>query len=459
MGKSIHQVQKKILMILNRSIHHLTTQNKKRDFLNILAFTFLSIVFMSLVMTQLMDAMNVLIFSSLIVWFFTRNLSISKDQIVNLKKWYLVVFLGFFLLGLLPLVFLESSIDVWSQQFNKRIASLIAVVGFGFILIRLQPSESTLWKSVLAIALGIFVVSLLEYIEVGNKVLDSNYRFGGLYASGPLMFGVFTTLYLSLFFGGLFWSLKKNFFFLSFLFGLAILISLIASILTGTRGGWLGLPEIFIGWSIIFYLGFFKKKDQKPKFLIGFLSLFLSLVIFLSFLMGAGITDRFSLAIDNIVSYKNGNPNTSIGLRLLAYKAALMSITESPFTGVGPSAISKELEASTRKILDEDFNIKSKGFSSWDVHNQYLQEAYSRGLFGLAALLGLQLYLFVFFIRHASIQNIWASTGLIFMFSSSINMMSYSWLRFHDGLFFYFVITTLLVYGTLISDKESVNCE
>jgi hypothetical protein len=53
-----------------------------------------------------------------------------------------------------------------------------------------------------------------------------------------------------------------------------------------------------------------------------------------------------------------------------------------------------------------------------------------------------------------SVNNIWAAGGFIFIIASSLNMMTYSWLRFDNGIYFYFMMITLFIYGSEMFNQK-----
>ncbi len=415
----------------------------------LLALLSMSFIFFSLVATQLVNTMNLLIFFMVVsLWLGSTKLHITSE----VKKWSLIVIFVFCLLGLVPLIFHDASLEVWKNAFDKQVAVAVAVVCLSIILLKLKPNDFVLWIGILGSALGLILVVGLEFYTVGDLVLANYYRFGDLYGTSTLVFGMIANLLTAVFFGGVMWAVKHKQAKLALVFLLSVIFAIYSSLLTGTRGAWLGLPEILIGWGVFFYFAYLKSRQWQIK--LGVLSLLIIISIFLFNVLGDKVQHRVGLAIDDVQQYIKGNPETSIGLRLVMYEVAIKEVIEHPLAGVGPHNVGPALMDGTRQVFQERFGLSREGFDSWDVHNQYLQEAFSKGFLGVFSLVFVQLYLLWFFIKRSSTQNIWATTGLIFVIASSINLMSYSWLRFHDGLFFYFIILTLLLYGASRTQDE-----
>lgn len=416
--------------------------NLKPSFNRFSSFVFLFIIFTSLIGVKVIDTMNLLLLFILITFLAVREkVALTSDA----KNWLLMVLFGFSLLGLLPSFFHSLDLISFKSAFTLQFIPFYAAAGVMYLLIKLKPTERVLWLSSLGASLGILLVVILEYLLFGNDFFDSNFRLGEVYGRSTLIFGAFSSILIGVFFGGLFWAIANNKKTEAILFVAAVLVSLYASFMAGTRGGWLGLPEIFIGWSIYAYTSYINKLALKLK-LVVILVLF-SISIIIGYLVGDKINHRIDSAVSNVQHYLNGEPNTSIGLRFTLYEAGVYSFQEHPIIGIGAKNVANVMEDKTKQIFKERFGLDRPGFDSGDVHNQYLQEAVTKGIFGLVSLLSIQVFLLFFFYRRLSLQNIWAIAGFIFVIASFLNLMSYSWLRFHGGMFFYFIIATILVYG------------
>lgn len=403
----------------------------------------LAILMASWVFTSVLDTMNLLILFVLIAIFLGKG---SLKFTPSLRNWLVIVFLGFFVLGLFHLVFHPVGPSVWLPAIDERIAAVIASLGLVLLLLRTQPKEQVVWLSVVGAGIGLMLTFGLEWYRVGDVGLSADYRFGDVYGTSFLVFGVVSSLMTALFFAGFTWAIIHRRWGLSGLFLVFIVIALMGTFLSGTRGAWLGLPEILLGWALFGYFTFLKHKGLGVK--LAVLGAVVLVIVFLSAVVSEKIEFRAKAAVTDVEQYFVGNPNTSIGLRLVMYEAALNSIKEKPISGVGFYRVGPEIINRTQEVFKERFRLDMSGFDSWDVHNQYLQEAMARGIPGLIGLLWIQVFALVYFIRSMHSRNIWAVAGTIFVIASAINMMSYSWLRFHDGMFFYFMILTLFIYGS-----------
>ncbi|MBD3842926.1 MAG: O-antigen ligase family protein, partial [Campylobacterales bacterium] len=109
------------------------------------------------------------------------------------------------------------------------------------------------------------------------------------------------------------------------------------------------------------------------------------------------------LAYSDIKKYMHGNPETSLGNRLVMYEAAINSIKEHPFWGVGPSAFKDEELKQTEKVLKNRFHTDDHGFSYGQIHNQFLMFAMEGGILRAGSLVGL--FVFLFYIISLEVKS------------------------------------------------------
>ena len=99
------------------------------------------------------------------------------------------------------------------------------------------------------------------------------------------------------------------------------------SFLSGSRGGWIGLPFVFFFLYRV-YRSFFSTKVK----VIG-LIITCFLVITAFNLPQLGIEYRVHQAFNELISYEAGNVNSSIGARLEMWKGTAILISEKPLMG------------------------------------------------------------------------------------------------------------------------------
>ncbi|MEX3957108.1 O-antigen ligase family protein [Trinickia sp. EG282A] len=158
-----------------------------------------------------------------------------------------------------------------------------------------------------------------------------------------------------------------------------LLAGLYASALTGTRGGWLAIPAI----ALIVYLR--KKKSAGRRVLIP-LAVFAAIVVVGA--SSAAVRDRVLLVWSDLVQYTHGYKDTSTGVRLQLYEAALMLMREHLVFGVGPNGFADSMHAlaSAGRLTP-----LAAAFGRGETHNQMLFYAANYGLIG--GLAGIALHL------------------------------------------------------------------
>lgn len=168
--------------------------------------------------------------------------------------------------------------------------------------------------------------------------------------------------------------------------GLGFIAGLAASLDSGTRGGWLAIP-IFI--TIFFYF-----KMARISFRMIMASLISAiLVITIAYSVSTTFHERVdsvhqrvvSLA-NEVVTFKQGNRDSSVGIRWQLYKAAVDVFARHPLFGVGPEGFAMEMKPMTEAgKITPNAAYSGRG----EVHNDILSKAAGMGVFGLAAILAI----------------------------------------------------------------------
>ena len=150
-----------------------------------------------------------------------------------------------------------------------------------------------------------------------------------------------------------------------------------ASILSGSRGGWMALP-VFLLIFAYFRLGKLSLK------IMTILLLTLVMTGCLAYFANQTIQQRVDETINNLTEFSGGNRDTSTGIRLQLYRAAAEIIAQHPIFGVGPEGFKDEMDAMQQsgKITPLAAEL-GKG----EVHNELLSKTAGLGLPGLLAML------------------------------------------------------------------------
>ena len=146
---------------------------------------------------------------------------------------------------------------------------------------------------------------------------------------------------------------------------------------SGERGGWIEIPLL-----ILLLVISFNRKNVWLKVSVAIPVVIGS--IWLSYLMSHMIHSRIDLIFSDIYSYSHGNKDTSVGLRLQLYLAALHLFIENPFFGVGPGEFAHSMPSLTASGLLTPLGGVA-GLS--EVHNEILEKCAETGLFGFLSML------------------------------------------------------------------------
>ncbi|WP_304525563.1 O-antigen ligase [Halomonas sp. I5-271120] len=207
---------------------------------------------------------------------------------------------------------------------------------------------------------------------------------------------------------------------------------LLASLLSGTRGGWLAVPllalMLYVAWRQM-------PMKERPRPVARYLGCgALLLVVMLVAIPETGVSHRLVAAVADAQEYWQGEDRDgSVGLRLEMWRGGLQLFAERPWIGWGEGRLESERDALvTRHILHP-------GVSYYDqLHSDIIDTAARRGmlgLLGLALLYGVPLYLFSLRLGASSPGvRVLAMAGLMTPLAFIVFGLSQSMLRDVHGL-------------------------
>jgi O-antigen ligase len=299
-------------------------------------------------------------------------------------KLFTLIFILYFIIHVFLVLIHQDSI-----RYLDGPSRFIFVLPILFLLL-LQPIKieyfwfSAPLASTLAISIALYSKMFLDMERVETTYIS------------PLQFGHFSLLFAMINAAGIIWAKHQNrssFFITLFITG--VIFGLFASILSGSRGGWIGLPLLLL----MLYKTFSTELDKKH--LLLFFSATLTLIIIAYLIPQTNMQHRINLInYDLSEYYTNDNPNTSIGARLEMYKSGFMAFENSPIFGMGEKEFDNWLQI---QIKEDKIHPIVAEFNS--LHNQYVEELAKRGLIGLIALMSMMLYLLYFFYKKAKHTN------------------------------------------------------
>lgn len=242
------------------------------------------------------------------------------------------------------------------------------------------------------------------------------------------------------------YSYRQKRYFASLVALLGFSMGLLASIFSGTRGGWICIPVLF------FILLFLNRKNV--KFFIGVVCLGI-LIVGIS---GQSVYKKVKGRLDSI-NTELVRTNSSSGARLELWKDAFYTFKEKPFLGVG-------LKARTEfRILHKKSGLISlpDSFDESHAHNQFLEVLSVKGLVGFSALLALFLWpLWVFIKRLKSAKELRdkerrklecvCQLGICHILLVMGYCLTQAWLEHNSGITFYSVV--LVVFFAMSSKNK-----
>lgn len=237
-------------------------------------------------------------------------------------------------------------------------------------LLRFPPSGHFFWAGLAVGAMG------AGGIAIWQKLIEGAERASGHMAL--IEFGNISMLMGLLCFCGLAWATGQKHgrvWMLLLLSGFAM--GFLGSMLSGTRGGWIGLPFIFL-----FILK--AHADQVSRnTLLMVLGPLLVLPVLVYLIPATGVSHRVGLIFSDLWLYFDDNVrNTSLGLRLEMWKGALSMFAERPLAGWGTEGYQARMQA----YVNAGYVIPQVMMFD-HAHNEWLDIAAKRGVPGVLSLL------------------------------------------------------------------------
>lgn len=158
-----------------------------------------------------------------------------------------------------------------------------------------------------------------------------------------------------------------------------LIAGLAASVLTGSRGGWIAVPVVAV--LILYVRG--RGKSRRWKVLLP-----LAIVTMLAGIFGfsPAARDRVSDISSNLALYEHGQRDTSLGIRLQLYEAAVQIVTSHPVLGLGAHGFHDSMQSfADAGVLTPLAAQLGRG----ETHNQFFAYLTDYGIVGGLALLSI----------------------------------------------------------------------
>ncbi|MGD7473936.1 O-antigen ligase family protein, partial [Ralstonia pseudosolanacearum] len=160
-----------------------------------------------------------------------------------------------------------------------------------------------------------------------------------------------------------------------------LLAGLVASLLTGSRGGWVALPFILL----LVAVARGRDKPARWRVLVPAVAV---LGVAVLYAVSGTIHERIHMVWVDLAQYAQGQKDTSIGIRLQIYQAALMLIPKHPIFGLGPGGFADSLQA----LVDAGrMSATAAQLGRGEAHNQLLAYTANFGLVGGLSIVAIHL--------------------------------------------------------------------
>ena len=225
---------------------------------------------------------------------------------------------------------------------------------------------------------------------------------------------------------------------------LAFFAGVTASILSGSRGGWLALLLSFVP-----FYSYGREALGRRTLLIVIASI--ALLGTAVIVPQTGVLGRLTDVSRELTLYSNGNPDSSVGARLEMWKGAWAMFIEHPITGVGRANFHLGLN---RLIARGDINAAMHGY--YHAHNELLNALATQGLLGAAALIALYaapLRFFTRLLRMPGLHRPYALAGVMLVLSFIDFGLTQVMFAHHASSSFY-ALTVCILVGLCLQEQR-----
>ena len=300
---------------------------------------------------------------------------VPRQKLMQEDRLLVITFAIYFLL-MAMFVFLDG----WHTRELDRPSRFILVIPVLYVLLYRNGPRFVLWVGANLAAYGAFSVAIYE-----RFILNAE-RAG--WGEHPIMFGNISMMLGLLCAAGGFCFLAKKQYLLVGLSLIGFSAGVLASFLSGSRGGWIAVPLIIL-FMLLNSRDLLGKKALVSICVVGSLSV-LSIVSLPSLNVG----NRLMEAAQDIEEYVDGDHDSSIGKRFEMWEAAILMFESSPLTGVGAYG-SKDF----KQNLADNGVILQKTVKFDHAHNEYLNALSLTGIIGFLALMAAYLVPLRLFLR------------------------------------------------------------
>ena len=262
---------------------------------------------------------------------------------------------GYFLVSLLRLVYFKQGLHTLDGPFHL----LLGLSGIG-VIAHARPRIRAFWFGLCVGAIGAGALALAQRLLYGSDRVQGFTHHAITFGDLALALGVMALCAVS--------ELRKTR--LAFLPVAALLCGLAASVLSGSRGGWIAL--LLVAVPLLVY-----RRGIGARTIVAALGLTLVLCVGAYFVPATGIAHRLAEAASDVRLYVgHGDASTSVGARLELWKASWMMFAEHPWLGVGRDGFYDALQ----RLAQEGKLQQSPALTYSSSHNDVLNFLATGGL-------------------------------------------------------------------------------
>ncbi|MCP4488225.1 MAG: O-antigen ligase family protein [Gammaproteobacteria bacterium] len=378
-----------------------------------------------------------------------------------------VVLLIMLVISLIYLIINRGNKIPYSVDEKKLLLVISAYIGLHLLSNFFIGSE--VWRTD---GVALFIILLPVFLHIRKSVMDHKYIIYGVLAGAFACFviavyqkymlgmpramgffkiiafgGISITIALMCFWAALLVKSRKISLLMFCGFGLACS----ASLLSGSRGSWLA---VFSGLVLLILFNP-KAWTVKKRAMIT-----LSAIVLISSSYALPIVQkRVDIAVLQFGDYFSHGlkKSTSVGLRLEVWRAALDSVEENPWMGIGSGNFNDKINE-----LVNMGKVAPAITGSAHVHNEYLFAALHRGIPGLVSLLLIFLVPLYTFLKHYHAvrdgDKLLLGYGIVIIVSGMTMSLTDLYFQHHrESLFFALYI--YLIYGLVLSGSDKGKIE
>ncbi len=313
----------------------------------------------------------------------------------------LVVFALVAFFAVAAFVYVVSDLSEPGYKRLGRYFRFLLFIPVFLILRRARIPTFALWVGVAVGAIGAGLTAL-DQIYTHIVFAPEDRAQGSVH---PIIFGDMSLLMAALSLAGLS-EFSRRHRALALLPIVAAILGLMASFLSGSRGGWIALPALA---GVLVWHGWHRIARWQ---VIAACAAFVTLAVAAYAIPQTGVSERLHVAKAEIEDYlATGEANTSVGARLEMWRTAWIIFREHPLLGVGMGGYSREKTA----LIEQ--GIVSPAVASYlHPHNEYLAALATRGVVGFASLLllfGITLKVFYDRYKNPRLEPTYGLAGII----------------------------------------------